>query len=79
MQRSINWGVRYVNLLSFLWWFVIPSWVISMYLGRIPIETLSYFVDDGWCNSEIRVISSNTFFGVHCFGDFELPNILLNR
>jgi hypothetical protein len=40
----------------------------SNYLGQTYSETISFFVQDGWCNTGTQGI------GIHCFGDFYQPS-----
>lgn len=38
--------------------------ILSSYQGQLFTESLSYFVNDGWCDYKTQGI------GIHCFGDF---------
>ena len=40
----------------------------SNYLGQTYSETISFFVQDGWCKTGTQGI------GIHCFGDFYQPS-----
>jgi hypothetical protein len=71
------WGNRFIRVLGLLFSLTIPFWVISSYLGIIPIESVSFMMNDGWCKPEIYNDGGTRFFGGHCFGDYELPLWLL--
>ena len=47
-------------------------WVLVGYFRRLPTENISFLAADGWCKPATEGI------GVHCFGDFQLPRILLD-
>ena len=47
-------------------------WALVGFFRRVPTENISYAVKDGWCAAGTEGI------GAHCFGDFQLPRVLLN-
>lgn len=60
-------------MVSLLWMVAIPvAWVLGGYFSVAVTERLSFFATDGWCEV------GKSSLGVHCFGDFTLPNILVS-
>jgi hypothetical protein len=57
-----------------LWCVAVPSaWVWGGYFGLPLTELLSFRADDGWCQTGVSSV------GVHCFGDFTFPNMLITQ
>jgi Glycosyltransferase family 87 len=48
------------------------NFIVSSYFGVQIANTISYHVNDGWCNPSTQGI------GVHCFGDFYAPLVFAN-
>lgn len=47
--------------------------LFNSYTGQIYSQTISFFVEDYWCDPKTQGV------GVHCFGDFAAPSAIMNE
>ena len=47
--------------------------LFNSYTGQISSQTISWFVEDSWCDPKTQGV------GVHCFGDFAAPSAIMNE
>lgn len=72
-QRSDPWPKRMIWSATALLAVAFPMWwVLVGYFRQAPTENLSFLSADGWCSPNSEGI------GQHCFGDFQLPRLLLD-
>lgn len=70
--EQINWSRLFQSAIGYLWIPIPLIWFIySGYFHRSISEVFGYLSKDGWCNSRIEGL------GVHCFGDFQTPLLML--
>jgi hypothetical protein len=61
------WSATALLAVAFPMW-----WVLVSYFRQSPPENLSFLGADGWCSP------GSEGLGQHCFGDFQLPRLLLD-
>lgn len=68
------WPSRLLALLIGLFIIAVPTaWVVGSYYQQDLAFTQSFQSNDGWCDPATQGL------GVHCFGDFQFPRVLLGE
>ena len=73
-QTNDPWPKRMLWVSTLLLALAVPLWwIMTGYFQRTPSQSISFNAVDGWCDH-----APSQGIGVHCFGDFQLPRLLID-